>query len=73
MKTGDMPIIDEVKCTHCGLCVSVCSCDALIIEDNVVKAVKAGDPGWCTMCELVCPTGAITCPFEIVFEDEDKK
>jgi len=24
---------------------------------------------YCTDCELVCPEGAITCPFEVVIED----
>ena len=42
------------------------------MEDNVVKVVKVDDCGWCTMCELVCPTGAISCPFEIVIEDDSK-
>jgi MinD superfamily P-loop ATPase len=68
----DMPIIDEAKCDHCGLCVSICTCGALVMEDNVVKIVRVDDCGWCTMCELVCPNGAISCPFEIVLEDEKK-
>lgn len=68
----DMPIIDEEKCDHCGLCVSICTCGALVMEDNVVKIVRVDDCGWCTMCELVCPNGAISCPFEIVLEDEKK-
>ena len=25
---------------------------------------------WCNLCEAVCPTGAISCPFEIVIEGE---
>jgi uncharacterized Fe-S center protein len=72
MKMSDMPIIDEEKCEHCGLCVSICICGALAMEDNIVKIIKADECGWCTMCELVCPTGAISCPFEIVIEDDTK-
>jgi MinD superfamily P-loop ATPase len=68
----DMPIINEEKCEHCGLCVIICTCGALIMENNVVKIVNVDDCGWCTMCELVCPTGAISCPFEIVIEDDTK-
>ncbi|MGD1118385.1 MAG: 4Fe-4S dicluster domain-containing protein [Dehalococcoidales bacterium] len=66
---GDMPIIDEAKCQVCGLCVSVCACNALKVVDNRVKAVKTDECRWCTLCELVCPYGAISCPFEIVFDD----
>lgn len=66
---GDIPIIDQAKCDRCGLCVSICKCGALVIEDNAVKIIQAKNCGWCTMCELVCPTGAISCPYEIVLED----
>jgi MinD superfamily P-loop ATPase len=65
-----MPIIDEAKCEHCGLCVSVCACGALTMVDNTIRAVDVSECGWCTMCELVCPSGAISCPFEIVMQDE---
>lgn len=70
---GKMPVIDMLKCDNCGLCVSICKCGILVMEDNRVKVVVAVDCGrctkWCNTCELVCPTGAITCPFEIVLED----
>jgi len=70
---ADVPIIDEEMCDHCGLCVSICTCGALVMQDNMVQIIKADECGWCTMCELVCPTGAISCPFEIVIEGEEKK
>jgi MinD superfamily P-loop ATPase len=66
------PIIDESKCDGCGLCITVCACGALKIVGKSVKAVSVANCGWCTMCELVCPEGAITCPFEIVFENDQK-
>jgi MinD superfamily P-loop ATPase len=65
-----MPVIDEEKCNGCGLCVSVCRCGALVIEENRVKIVEVNDCEWCTLCEMVCPYGAICCPFEIVIENE---
>ncbi len=41
-----------------------------VMVDNVVTIVKIeGECQWCTNCELVCPTGAIVCPFEVVFEE----
>jgi MinD superfamily P-loop ATPase len=66
---SEKPIIDEAKCEGCGLCVSVCTCGALVMEDNRVKVLEVENCGWCTLCELVCPSGAISCPFEIVMED----
>jgi MinD superfamily P-loop ATPase len=68
-----MPVIDAAKCDRCGLCIGICKCGILIMEDNNVKVVSAAECGrctkWCNACELVCPTGAITCPFEVVLED----
>ncbi len=64
-----IPLIVVEKCNGCGLCISVCRCDALVMVGNVVTAVEVEDCGWCTQCEAVCPTGAITCPFEIVIEE----
>jgi len=65
----EKPLLDPTKCNGCALCVSVCSCNALIMVGNVVIIVETGECGWCTQCELVCPTGAICCPFEIVIEE----
>ena len=65
----EMLVIDRAKCDGCGLCVSVCSTNALVVINNVVTIIENGECGWCTMCEAVCPTGAISCPFEIVVEE----
>ncbi|MFC2068364.1 4Fe-4S binding protein [Chloroflexota bacterium] len=64
-----MPIINVKKCNGCGLCLSVCSCGALALVDNLITVIPTIDCGWCTLCEAVCATGAIICPFEIVFEE----
>ncbi|MFC2005741.1 ATP-binding protein [Chloroflexota bacterium] len=64
-----MPEIDQEKCDSCGLCISVCSCNALVLVENVLTIVETEECGWCTMCEAVCPVGAITCSFEIVIEE----
>jgi MinD superfamily P-loop ATPase len=63
-----MPVIDVEKCNGCGLCVEVCSCKALVLIDNIISIIEVDECGWCTLCEAVCTEGAITCPFEIVFE-----
>lgn len=68
-----MPVIDREKCDGCGLCVSVCHCNILVLVDNVVTIIEKKKCGscnrWCAQCELVCPTGAIMCPCEIVIEE----
>jgi MinD superfamily P-loop ATPase len=66
----EMPVIDPEKCSGCGLCVEICACGALHLVDGVVTIDETDDCGWCLQCDLVCPTGAISCSFEIVIEEE---
>ena len=63
-----MPIIDLEKCDGCGLCVTVCRCNALVLVNTTITIIETEECGWCTQCEAVCPNDAITCPFEIVVE-----
>lgn len=65
----EMPRIDMDKCDRCGLCVSVCTCGAIVLTNNTIRFVETDQCGWCTMCEAVCPLGVICCAFEIVFDD----
>ena len=73
MDTTYMPVIDTDKCNGCGVCITVCSCGALILVNDVARYDEEhkckGCSRWCGNCELVCPTNAITCPFEIEIED----
>ena len=68
-----MPVIDREKCVGCGLCISVCACNALVLVENIVTVIETSDCGWCLQCELVCPNEAITCRFEIVIEEHADK
>lgn len=63
-----MPVIDREKCDGCGLCVRI-YCRCLVLVDGVVALVETEECGWCTHCEAVCATGAISCPFEIVIQE----
>jgi MinD superfamily P-loop ATPase len=66
---AEIPVIDPEKCDGCGLCVSVCQCNALVIVNNVITIIETVECDWCTDCEAVCPTEAISCPFEIVIQE----
>ena len=69
----EMLVIDREKCDGCGLCVSVCHCSVLVLVDNVITVIRKEEciscNRWCTQCEDVCPTGAISWPFEVVIEE----
>lgn len=62
----ESPVIEVRKCDGCGLCVGVCHLDGLEVVAGVVTIVGGVDCDWCADCEIVCPSGAITCPFEVV-------
>ena len=62
------PQIDLSKCTGCGLCASVCVQHGLAMVDSTVIIVEGVECDWCTLCEAVCASGAIRCPFEIILE-----
>jgi len=64
-----MPVILQDKCDGCGLCVEVCACQAIIMVNKVITIIETEACGWCLQCELVCPTEAIACAFEIVVEE----
>ncbi len=68
-----MPEIDRDKCDGCGLCIEVCSCRVLVLVGNVIEVKERIEcqqcSKWCTMCEMVCPLGAIQCPFEVIIEE----
>jgi MinD superfamily P-loop ATPase len=65
-----MPEIVQEKCDGCGLCVAICHCNAFIMVNRVVSVREIDDCHYCTECEAVCPTGAISCPYEIVFGED---
>ncbi len=64
----EMPVVDVEKCDGCGLCVEACHCNAIIIVEGKAVIIETRLCGWCTVCEAVCPLGALSCPYEIVIE-----
>lgn len=68
-----LPVIYRERCNGCGLCIDACARDILVLAGNIITVTEDAECGWCLVCEIVCPTDAITCPFEIVTENDDKK
>lgn len=64
------PSFDSEKCNLCGLCTTVCECHRFILADGKLTMSETVECQWCQQCELVCPTGAITFPFEVVIEPQ---
>jgi len=54
-RSGQVAVIDEEKCTQCGLCQDVCRFDA--ISDFRVDPVSCEG---CAFCSHICPAEAIT-------------
>jgi len=55
------PIIDQAKCTGCGLCLTVCPDQTLSLLSG--KAIVSGDRCLaCAHCRAICPSQAITVP-----------
>ena len=68
----EMPGIDPEKCDGCGLCVDVCRCQAVVMVGNRATIIETKLCGWCALCEMVCPTGAIRCAYEIAVEERSE-
>jgi len=64
----EMPKVDCSKCNGCGLCLSVCDSKVFFLIGNAVNVSQTAACSWCTYCEAICPTGAISCPYEIIVE-----
>ena len=57
--TVDYPVIDNGKCTHCGLCAKACQYNALANTKKSVMLFPTLCHG-CHACEIVCEPKAIT-------------
>jgi ferredoxin len=62
----EMPDFDRERCNGCGLCLSVCGHNGFLLDGKVIEINVEAECVVCKDCELVCPTGALTFPFEIV-------
>jgi MinD superfamily P-loop ATPase len=60
-----IPLVDEEKCTHCGICAQVCQYHAIAALGKKVLIFPQLCHG-CGSCAAMCPSGAIT---ESVYEN----
>lgn len=56
----ELPLLDETRCTACGVCVQVCPTDCLAMAGPAPRLVRPLDCIHCTLCAIVCPTEALT-------------
>jgi len=63
-----VPTINLRRCDRCGRCVEACPTDAVEMTADGPVIVRPDDCTYCTDCEVVCPHGAIECPYEIMWE-----
>ena len=52
--------VDNNKCTGCGLCVEVCSVEAISLSPQKIIEIETDNCIECGACENECPNGAIT-------------
>ena len=67
MENWALPEIDLQRCNRCFTCVEHCPTNAveMMVEGPVI--VRPGDCTYCAICDAICPQGAITCTYEIVW------
>ena len=53
------PVIDYLKCNHCGVCISICPMKVYEKEENKVIVKKPSECIGCRACEVQCPEKAI--------------
>jgi NAD-dependent dihydropyrimidine dehydrogenase PreA subunit len=63
---SDLPNFDQEKCNGCLLCISVCLQGGFAALGTAVVFNAEAECDYCQQCEIVCPTGAISFPFEVV-------
>jgi len=68
MTAGVLPQIDLTRCILCGRCVQACPTQAVEMLASGPTIVRPDACTYCTACEAICPVGAITCTFEIVWK-----
>ncbi len=67
MQNLALPEVNYQLCNQCGACVEQCPTQAAEMGPQGPVIVRPVDCTYCALCDTVCPQGAITCPYEIVW------
>ena len=65
-----LPEINLQRCDRCGTCVAQCPTSAVEMGPEGPFIARPGDCTYCARCDAICPQGAITCTYEIVWPAE---
>jgi len=72
MKDWAVPEINLLLCDQCGLCVKECSGNAVEMGPSGPIIARPHDCIYCARCDALCPQGAITCTYEIIWGMDDE-
>ena len=67
MQNWTLPEINLVLCNQCGICVEQCPTNAAEMGSNGPFIARPADCTYCAICDTICPQGAITCSYEIIW------
>ena len=59
MPLGELPALDETRCTGCGDCVRVCPTDCLAMAGPLPWLPRPTDCIRCELCVWICPVNAL--------------
>ncbi|MCP4539507.1 MAG: 4Fe-4S ferredoxin [Chloroflexi bacterium] len=62
-----LPEVNYLLCNQCGICVEKCPTYAAEMGTQGPIIARPADCTYCALCDTICPLGAITCTFEIVW------
>lgn len=72
MLRNNIPIINLERCDRCGQCVERCPEDALVMTKDGPAFREPNLCTFCTLCENICPLGAIRAPLSIRWSSENQ-
>ncbi len=58
-KDSGAVVIEQAKCTGCGLCIEACQINAIVMDEQKGVACKCDLCGGEPACVRYCPTGAL--------------
>ena len=65
-----LPQIDTTRCIGCELCVKLCPNHVLALANDLPVIVNPEACDYAAACQEICPTGAISLTYEIIFWPE---